>query len=99
MPAGAAAGVGLAAGTVATVAVVATPLVMDSLLPDPGADPDAARGVVLLSGGVTALAVGVTILGGGLIAGWAATALERVMDEAPPEEPAKRKASRPKAAQ
>lgn len=84
LPAGAAAGIGVAAGTAATLTVVVTPSIMDALLPDSGANPDTARNNLLVSSGVTALAAAVTLATGGLVAGWAATAIERAVgDEAP----------------
>ncbi|MBI1949667.1 MAG: hypothetical protein HYS27_28530 [Deltaproteobacteria bacterium] len=83
LPAGAATGIGVAVGAATTVAVVLTPLIVDAAMPDPGADPDAARLAVLTSSGVTALAGAATVLVGSLVAGVAATALERAGDQAP----------------
>lgn len=83
LPAGAATGIGVAVGAVTTVVVVATPLMVDAAMPDPGADVDAARAALLTSSAVTALAAGATVLIGGLVAGVAATALERASDQAP----------------
>ncbi|MCC7112258.1 MAG: hypothetical protein IT382_23390 [Deltaproteobacteria bacterium] len=86
LPVGAASAVGVAAGSAATLAVLVTPSLMDAMLPDPGADPDGARNVMLASTGVTVAVAGVTLLGGAALAGWTATAVERSLDAPVPEE-------------
>ena len=88
LPVGAASAVGVAAGSATTLAVLVTPTLMDAMLPNPGADPDGARNVMLASTGVTVAVAGVTLLGGAVLAGWTATAVERSLDASVPEEEA-----------
>lgn len=88
LPVGAASAVGVAAGSAATLAVLVTPTLMDAMLPDPGADPDASRNVMLASTSVTVAVAGVTLLGGAVLAGWTATAVERAVEVTPPDDAA-----------